>query len=129
MNWTSRTSGTPRRDVFSKCKEPEAVHTESTTKNTNTTISPTMEGRASTLKKSKQSRRNKPVPKQVDKQADQIDKKILQMLQPLQKFTKTADKQSETIKQIHSQLKQLQKQASQIQRVVSIKKKKKKRSY
>ncbi|MFL6413154.1 MAG: hypothetical protein ACJ71K_18170 [Nitrososphaeraceae archaeon] len=37
--------------------EPEAVHTESTTKNTNIspTVAPTMEGRAYTLKKSKES--------------------------------------------------------------------------
>lgn len=106
-------------------KEAEAVHTESAIKNTNTTVAPTMEGRATTLKKSKQSKRNKAIPKHVYKQSNQIDKKIVQMLQPLQKFTKSADKQSEMIKQVQSQLKQLQNQVSQIQRAVVIGKKKK----
>jgi hypothetical protein len=73
-------------------KEAEAVHTESTTKNTNTTISPTMEGRASTLKKSKESE-NQSVTKQLDRQTIQINKKIAQMLQPLQKHIKSTDKQ------------------------------------
>ena len=102
-------------------REPEAVLTESTTKNTNTTISPTMEGRASTLKKSKESQ-NESVAKQLDRQ---INKKIVQMLQPLQKHIKSADKQSQLTKQIQTQLKQLQKQVSQIQKAVSIGKKKK----
>jgi Na+/phosphate symporter len=105
-------------------KKPEAVHTESTTKNTNTTISPTMEGRASTLKKSKESQ-NVFVTKQLDRQTIQINKKIAQMLQPLQKHIKSADKQSQLTKQIQTQLKQLQKQVSQIQKAVSIRKKKK----
>jgi hypothetical protein len=108
--------------------EPEAVHTESTTKNTNvspTTVTPTMEGRASTLKKSKGSQ-NQSKSKQLDKQTIQINKKIAQIFQPIQKHIKSVDKQSELIKQIQSQLKQLQKQVSQIQSVVSIGKKKKK---
>ena len=106
--------------------EPEAVHTESTTKNTNIspTVAPTMEGRAYTLKKSKESQ-TKSISKQLEKQTIQIDKKIAQIIQPIQKHIKSVDKQSELIKQIQSQLKQLQKQVSQIQSVVSIGKKKK----
>ena len=107
-------------------KKPEAVHTESTTKNTNIspTVAPTMEGRASTLKKSRESQ-NQSVAKQLDRQTIQINKKIAQMLQPLQKHIKSADKQSELMKQLQSQLKQLQKQVSQIQKIVSMRKKKK----
>jgi hypothetical protein len=111
-----------------KPMESEAVPVGSSTAattNARTSPTPTMEGRATTLKKSKQSRRNKAIPKHVDKQTNQIDKKIVQMLQPLQKFTKSADKQSEMIKQIQSQLKQLQKQVSQVQKAVSIGSKKK----
>jgi thiamine kinase-like enzyme len=105
-------------------KQPEAVHTESTTKNTNTTISPTIEGRAPTLKILRESQ-NVSVTKQLDRQAIQINKKIAQMLQPLQKHIKSADKQSQLTKQIQTQIKQLQKQVSQIQKAVSIGKKKK----
>ena len=105
--------------------EPEAIHTESTKKaNISSTVAPTMEGRASTLKKSKESQ-NKSVAKQLDRQTMHINKKIAQMLQPLQKHIKSADKQSQLTKQIQTQLKQLQKQVSQIQKAVSIRKKKK----
>ncbi|MFL6340475.1 MAG: hypothetical protein ACJ72U_02890 [Nitrososphaeraceae archaeon] len=81
--------------------EPEAVHTESTTKNTNIspTVAPTMEGRAYTLKKSKESQ-TKSISKQLEKQTIQIDKKIAQIIQPIQKHIKSVDKQSELIKQI-----------------------------
>ncbi|MFL6361333.1 MAG: hypothetical protein ACJ72V_18625 [Nitrososphaeraceae archaeon] len=80
--------------------EPEAVHTEST-KNANIspTVAPTMEGRASTLKKSKESK-TKSISKQLEKQTIQIDKKIAQIIQPIQKHIKSVDKQSELIKQI-----------------------------
>ncbi len=109
-----------------KPMQSEDVPIESSISSTRTSPSkPTMEGRATTLKKSKQSKRNKAIPKHVDKQTNQIDKRIVQMLQPLQKFTKSADKQSEMIKQVQSQLKQLQKQVSQIQKAVVIGKKKK----
>ena len=105
--------------------EPEALHNDSTRNpKTSSTVAPTMEGRASTLKKSKQSQ-NESISKQLDKQTIRINKKITQMLQPLQKHIKSADKQSALIKQLQSQMKQLQKQISQIQRLVSIKKKKK----
>ena len=105
--------------------EPEAVHTESTTKNTNIspTVAPTMEGRAYTLKKSKESQ-NQSITTQLDKQTTKINKNIMRMLQPLQKHIKSADKQSELMKQLQSQLKQMQKQVSQIQRAVVIGKKK-----
>ena len=64
--------------------EPEALHTESTINpKTSSTMPPTMEGRASTLKKSKQSESS--ISKQLDKQTIQINKKITQMLQPVQK--------------------------------------------
>jgi hypothetical protein len=80
--------------------EPEAVHTESTIRNpkTSSTVPPTMEGRASALKKLKETQ-SQSISKQLDKQTDQINKKITQMLQPLQKHTKSVDKQSELIKQ------------------------------
>jgi phage I-like protein len=105
--------------------EPEVVHTESTKEaNISPAVAPTMEGRASTLKKLKESQ-NESISKQLDKQTVQISKKIMQMLQPLQKHIKSADKQSELTRQLQSQLKQLQKQVSQIQRTVSIGKKKK----
>ena len=61
--------------------EPEAVHIESSTTNvrtspSSTTVAPTMEGRASTLKKSKESQNNnKSISKQLDKQTSQINKK------------------------------------------------------
>jgi hypothetical protein len=45
-----------------------------------------MEGRASTLKKSKESQ-NKYISKQLGKQTTQINKKIAEILQPLQKNT------------------------------------------
>ena len=106
--------------------EPEATHTESTKKaNISPAVAPTMEGRASTLKKSKESQ-NESISKQLDKQTIQINKKLTQMLQPLQKHIKSTDKQSGLIKQLQSQLKQLQKQVSQIQRAVNLGKKKKK---
>ena len=90
------------------------------------TVTPTMEGHASALKKSKESQ-NQSISKQLDKQTTKINKNIIQMLQPLQKHIKSVDKQSELIKQLQSQLKQLQKQVSQIQRAVSIGKKNKKK--
>jgi DNA anti-recombination protein RmuC len=95
----------------------------STNANISPTVTPTMEERASALKKSKESQ-NKSISKQLDKQTIQINKKMAQMLQPLQKHIKSVDKQSELIKQLQTQLKQLQKQVSQIQRIVSIGKKK-----
>lgn len=105
--------------------EPENAPTGSTTNaNVSPTVTPTMEGRASALKKSKESQ-SQYISKQLDKQTTKINKNIMQMLQPLQKHIKSADKQSELIKQLQSQLKQLQKQVSQIQRAVSIGKKKK----
>ena len=105
--------------------EPEAIHIESKrTTDASSTVTPTMEGRASDLKKLKESQ-NKSISKHLDKQTIQLDKKITQMFQPLQKHIKSVDKQSELIKQIQSQLKQLQKQVSQIQKAVSIKKRKK----
>jgi NurA-like 5'-3' nuclease len=106
--------------------EPEVVHTESTRNpKTSSTVPPTMEGRASALKKLKQSQ-SQSMPKQLDKQTIQINKNITQMLQPLQKHVKSVEKQSALIKQIQSQLRQLQKQVSQIQRAVNIGKKKRK---
>jgi hypothetical protein len=108
--------------------EPEdALTTPTTNTHVSSTVTPTMEGRASALKKSKENQ-NQSISKQLDKQTDKISKNIMQMLQPLQKHIKSADKQSELIKQLHSQLKQLQKQVSQIQRVVSIGKKNKKKT-
>jgi len=105
--------------------EPEDTRTTSPTNtNVSPTVIPTMEGRASDLKKLKESQ-NKSISKQLDKQTIQINKIILQMLQPLQKHIKSADKQSELIKQLQSQLKQLQKQVSQIQKTVVMGKKKK----
>ena len=107
--------------------EPEAVHIESTTTNANIsspTVTPTMEERASALKKSKESQ-TKSISKQLEKQTIQIDKKIAQIIQPLQKHIKSVDKQSQLIRQLQAQLKQLQKQVSQIQGVVSIGRKKK----
>ncbi len=109
-----------------KPMEPEAVPIESSTTNPRTSLgntTPTMEGRATTLKKSKQRQRNKSRPKDIDKQTNQVDKKITQMLQPFQKYTESMNKQSEMMKQIQSQLKQLQKQVSQIQKAVNIGKK------
>jgi DNA anti-recombination protein RmuC len=104
--------------------EPENAPTGSTTyANVSPTVTPTMEGRASALKKSKESQ-GQSISKQLDKQTTKINKNIMQMLQPLQKHIKSADKQSELIKQLQSQLKQLQKQVSQIQRAVSTGKKK-----
>jgi hypothetical protein len=103
--------------------EPEAVHIESTATN-GSTVTPTIEGRAYALKKSKESQ-IKSISKQLDKQTIQIDKKIAQIIQPLQKHIRSVDKQSQLIKQLQSQLKQLQKQVSQIQRAVIIGKKKK----
>jgi DNA anti-recombination protein RmuC len=106
--------------------ESEDVRTESTMNTKiSPTIAPTMEGRASVLKKSKESQ-NESISKQLDKQTTQINKKITQILRPLQKHIKSVDKQSALIKQLQSQIKQLQKQVSQIQRAVSIGKKKKK---
>jgi DNA anti-recombination protein RmuC len=105
---------------------PEAVDTESTRNpKTSSTVPQTMEGRASTLKKLKQSQ-SQSISKQLDKQTIQINKKVGEILQPLQKHIKSLDKQSELIKQLQSQLKQLQKQVSQIQRAVNIGKKKRK---
>jgi hypothetical protein len=103
--------------------EPEAVHIESTAMN-GSTVTPTIEGRAFALKKSKESQ-TKSISKQLDKQTLQIDKKIAQIIQPLQKHIRSVDKQSQLIRQLQSQLKQLQKQVSQIQRAVIIGKKKK----
>jgi hypothetical protein len=58
--------------------EPGAVHIDSSTNahtsSANTTVAPTMEGRASTLKNSK-SQNNKSMSKQLDKQTDQTIKK------------------------------------------------------
>ena len=107
--------------------EPEAIHIESKRTTDAFTVTPTMEGRASELKKLKESQ-NKLISKQLDKQTIQLDKKITRIIQPVQKHIKSVDKQSELIKQIQSQLKQLQKQVSQIQRAVVIGKKKKKAS-
>jgi hypothetical protein len=107
--------------------EPEAIHIESKRTTDASTVTPTMEGRASELKKLKESQ-NKLISKQLDKQTIQLDKKITRIIQPVQKHIKSVDKQSELIKQIQSQLKQLQKQVSQIQRAVVIGKKKKKAS-
>jgi hypothetical protein len=106
--------------------QPEAVPIESISKGTptNTTVTPTVEGRASALKRSKENE-SRSIGKQLDKQTTQINKKIIQILQPLQKYIKSVDKQSELIKQIQSQLKQLQKQVSQVQKGVNIGKKKK----
>ena len=107
--------------------EPEAVHIESATDaNISTTVSPTMEGHASTFKKSKESQNNK-LSKQLDKQTTQINKKITEIVQPLQKHIKSVNKQSQLMKQLQSQIKQLQKQVSQIQRAVIIGKKKQKK--
>ncbi|MFL6423083.1 MAG: hypothetical protein ACJ71R_05785 [Nitrososphaeraceae archaeon] len=104
--------------------EPEAVHTESTRNpKTSSTVPQTMEGRASALKKLKESQ-SQSISKQLDKQTIQINKKVGEILQPLQKHIKSLDKQSELIKQLQSQLKQLQKQVSQIQRAVNMGKKK-----
>jgi septal ring factor EnvC (AmiA/AmiB activator) len=106
--------------------EPENAPTGSTTNaNVSPTVTPTMEGRPSALKKSKGSQS---ISKQLDKQTTKINKNMMQMFQPLQKHIKSADKQSELIKQLQSQLKQLQKEVSQIQRAVSTGKKKKKAS-
>ena len=105
--------------------EPENAPTDSITNaNVSPAVTPTMEGRASAPKKSKESQ-GQSISKQLDKQTIQINKKITQILQPLQKHVKSVDKQSELIKQLQSQLRQLQKQVSQIQRAVSIGKKKK----
>src|SRR5919199_640960 len=107
--------------------EPENVPTDSTTNtNVSPTVTPTIEGHASALKKSKENQ-NQSISKQLDKQTIQINKNIMKTLQPLQKYIKSADKQSELIKQLRSQLKQLQKQVSQIQRAVTIGKKNKKK--
>ena len=112
-------------------KEPlehDDVLTGSTTNtNVSPTVTPTMEGHASALKKSKENQ-NQSISKQLDKQTTKINKNIMQMLQPLQKHIKSADKQSELVKQLQSQLKQLQKQVSQIQRAVVIGKKNKKKT-
>jgi predicted lipoprotein len=110
-----------------KPMESEAIHIESKRTSNASTVTPTMEGRASDLKKLKESQ-SKSISKQLDKQTVQINKKIAQMLQPIQKHIKSADKQSQLTKQIQSQLKQLQKQVSQIQKAVIIGKKKKKAS-
>jgi DNA anti-recombination protein RmuC len=112
--------------------ESETVHIESTTNantspTTTTAVTPTMEGHASALKKSKETQ-NKPTSRQLDKQTTQINKKITQILQPLQKHIKSVDKQSELIRQIQSQLKQLQRQVSQMQKAVGMGKGKKKDS-
>ena len=111
-------------------KQPIEQEDSLTGSTTNTdvspTVTPTMEGHASTLKKSKESQIQS-ISKQLDKQTTKINKNIIQMLQPLQKHIKSVDKQSELIKQLQSQLKQLQKQVSQIQRAVSIGKKNKKK--
>jgi hypothetical protein len=104
--------------------EPEAIHIESKRTTNSSNVTPTMEGRASDLKKLKESQ-NKSISKQLDKQTIQLDKKITRIIQPVQKHIKSVDKQSELIKQIQSQLKLLQKQVSQIQKAVSIGKKKK----
>ena len=104
--------------------EPEDIHIESKRTTDASTVTPTMEGRASELKKLKESQ-SKSISKQLDRQTVQINKKIAQMLQPIQKHIKSADKQSQLTKQIQSQLKQLQKQVSQIQKAVIIGKKKK----
>lgn len=120
--------------------EPEAVPIEATTTTTpppppnanipppppiNTTVTPTLEGLASALKKSKE-KENKSISKQLDKQTTQINKKITQIVQPLQKHVKSVDRQSKLIKQLQSQLKQLQRQVSQVQRGINIGKKKQK---
>ena len=76
--------------------EPEAIHIESKRTTNSSNVTPTMEGRASDLKKLKESQ-NKSISKQLDKQTIQLDKKITQMLQPLQKHIKSVDKQSELI--------------------------------
>ena len=109
--------------------QPEVVHTEST-KNANIspTVAPTMEERASALKKSKESQSEYISKQLLDKQTIQINKKITQILQPLQKPIRSIDKQSQLIKQLQSELKQLQKQVSQIQNAVSIRKKNKKKT-
>jgi hypothetical protein len=107
--------------------EPEAIHIESKRTTNSSNVTPTMEGRASDLKKLKESQ-NKSISKQLDKQTIQLNKRITQMFQPIQKHIKSIDKQSQLIKQIQSQLKQLQKQVSQIQRAVVIGKKKKKKA-
>jgi DNA anti-recombination protein RmuC len=108
--------------------EPEAVHVESPTDaNISTTVSPTMEGHASTFKKSKESQNNKSLSKQLDKQTTQINKKITEIVHPLQKHIKSVNKQSQLMKQLQSQIKQLQKQVSQLQRAVIIGKKKQKK--
>jgi hypothetical protein len=108
--------------------EHEDAHIGSTTNtNVSPTVTPTMEGRASALKKSKENQ-NQSISTQLDKQTTKINKNIMKMLQPLQKHIKSADKQSQLIKQLQSQLKQLQKQVSQIQRAVSIGKKNKKKT-
>jgi hypothetical protein len=104
--------------------EPEAIHIESKRTANASTVTPTTEGRASDLKKLKESQ-SKSLSKQLDKQTIQLDKKITRIIQPVQKHIKSVDKQSQLIKQIQSQLKQLQKQVSQIQRAVVMGKKKK----
>ena len=104
--------------------EPEAIHIESKRTTNSSNVTPTMEGRASDLKKLKESQ-NKSLSKQLDKQTIQLDKKMTRIIQPIQKHIKSVDKQSELIKQIQSQLKLLQKQVSQIQKAVSIGRKKK----
>ena len=77
--------------------EPEAIHIESKRTTNASTVTPTMEGRASDLKKSKESQ-NKSISKQLDKQTIQLDKKITRSIQPVQKHIKSVDKQSELIK-------------------------------
>src|SRR5918912_3266268 len=80
-------SGTENKESI----EPEAIHIESKRTTDASTVTPTMEGRASELKKLKESQ-NKSISKQLDKQTIQLDKKITRIIQPVQKHIKSVDK-------------------------------------